>query len=292
MLVTRPLILPPNGVNEGRVIVLVNRPVQTAFASPVVESLSPAVLRRVLEPTTGVVLWRRATRVALHRAALAALAMEPFCRVAEGMPGQATRILLRGLSNAIRPLGEDMALLGRLFATLTGRRSVRLRLEHVVDDSCRQYHVDALRLRLLCTYAGLGTDWIGPAGNKRQMALFQVGGFKGSKIPGHCGPDPAPLSSRRTFAQMSTFAPAALYRRVGRVLMTTANLDLVRRLQSSVPVDFHHYRLLGLRSAWQALFYNDLIICRRSRASGLLGNTVHPGWTFGPGASRRLLPQP
>src|ERR1700694_5568047 len=78
----------------------------------------PSVLLRALEPTTGLALWRRPTRVALHRATLAALTLEPFCLVAEGTPDQAPRNLLRGLPSATRPLGEDMALLGRLFTTL------------------------------------------------------------------------------------------------------------------------------------------------------------------------------
>jgi hypothetical protein len=183
MPVTRPLIPPPRYRNARHTAASVNRPVQNAVASPVVECLSPSVLLRALEPTTGLALWRRPTRVALHRATLAALALEPFCLVAEGTPDQAPRNLLRGLPSAMRPLGEDMALLGRLFTTLTGSNSVRLRLEHVADDACRRHHVDAVRLRLLCTYAGLGTDWIDPAGNNRRMALFQVGVFKGSKFP-------------------------------------------------------------------------------------------------------------
>jgi uncharacterized protein DUF1826 len=103
--------------------------------------------------------------------------------VAEGPPDHAARALPRGMSVVMRPLGMDIMLLGRLFATLTGSSTVRYRLEHVADDACRQHHVDAVRLRLLCTYAGLGAEWIDPDGKSRHMAIFHVGIFKGMKFP-------------------------------------------------------------------------------------------------------------
>jgi hypothetical protein len=36
---------------------------------------------------------------------------------------------------------------------------VRVRLDGVVHDSCRYFHMDAIGLRLLCTYRGAGTQW-------------------------------------------------------------------------------------------------------------------------------------
>jgi hypothetical protein len=138
---------------------------------------------RALEPTTGLALWPRTGRAALRRAAQAAFTLAPFCKVAEGTPNHATRALLQDLPAAMRPLGADIVLLAHLFATVSAETRVRLRLEHVVDDACRQHHVDSVRLRLLCTYAGLGTDWIDPAGQHRRMAVFDVGVFKGSKFP-------------------------------------------------------------------------------------------------------------
>jgi len=159
------------------------RPAFRASTSCVVACLSPGVLLAALEPTTGLALWRRSTRAGLHRAIQAALALAPFCEVADGPPDQAARALLRGMPVAMRPLGADIMLLGRLFTTLTGSLTVRLRLEHVTDDACRKHHVDAVGLRLLCTYAGLGTEWIDPDRKPCRMAVFDVGVFKGSKFP-------------------------------------------------------------------------------------------------------------
>jgi Protein of unknown function (DUF1826) len=159
------------------------RPDFRASTSSVVACLSPGVLLAASERTTGLALWHRSTRVGLHRAVQAVLNQAPFWEVAEGPPDQAARALLRGMPVALRPLGVDIMLLGRLFAILTGSASVRFRLEHVADDACRQHHVDAVRLRLLGTYAGLGMEWIAPDGTHRRMAAFHVGIFKGTKFP-------------------------------------------------------------------------------------------------------------
>ena len=152
-------------------------------AAIVVECLSPSVLLRVREPETGLALWRRPTRVGLHRAIGALVAADRFCLTAEGDPGSASRALMRDLPVAGRALEQDVAILARLFATVTQAAAVRLRLEHVNDNACRRHHVDAVRLRLLCTYAGPGTEWVDAAGENRRMPRFQVGIFKGSAYP-------------------------------------------------------------------------------------------------------------
>ena len=128
-------------------------------------------------------LWRRSARLGLNRAIQAALALPPFCNIAEGPPDQAARALLHDMPSNTHKLGADIAMLGRRFAAVTGDRTMRFRLEHVADDACRQYHVDSVGLRLLCTYAGPGTEWIDPAGRHCRMPVFHVGIFKGAKFP-------------------------------------------------------------------------------------------------------------
>ena len=159
------------------------QPAPANGAAPVSVSLSPKVLLTVLQPTTGLALWHRSARVGMQPAIEAALALAPFCATAEGAPDRAARELVREMPTAMRPLAEDLTLLGRLFATVTSDHTIRFRLEHVADDSCRQHHVDSVGLRLLCTYAGLGTEWIHPAGQLCRMQVFHVGVFKGSTFP-------------------------------------------------------------------------------------------------------------
>jgi hypothetical protein len=70
-----------SGVYQPRTRVSLRGP-----AAIVVECLSPSVLVRVREPGTGLALWRRPTRVGLHRAVGALLATDRFCLTAEGDP--------------------------------------------------------------------------------------------------------------------------------------------------------------------------------------------------------------
>jgi hypothetical protein len=160
------------------------RPVLPHAVRPaMVQCLSAAVLQDVLDPAVGLALWQRHARASLHRSTTALLALPPFSQTAEGCPETAVRALLRPLPFAARPLGADIGLLARLFAILTGESAVRLRLEHVADDACRRHHVDSVRLRLLCTYAGAGTEWLDEAGQTHRMPAMHAGVFKGSAFP-------------------------------------------------------------------------------------------------------------
>jgi Protein of unknown function (DUF1826) len=140
-------------------------------------------LLAALQPTIGLALWRRPPRPVLHRPIATLLGIDPFCRTAEGRPDAATRDLMRTLPVGARLLGEDMLCLGRLFATVTDTPMVRFRLEHVTDNACHKHHVDAVRLRLLCTYAGAGTEWTDETGRSHRMPAFHVGLFKGAAYP-------------------------------------------------------------------------------------------------------------
>lgn len=60
-------------------------------------------------------------------------------------------------------LAQDMAALAFLFARLSGLARVQVRLEAATQESCPLFHVDSVPLRLLCTYAGAGTEWLADA---------------------------------------------------------------------------------------------------------------------------------
>jgi hypothetical protein len=154
-----------------------------ALRPATVQCLSASVLQGALDPAIGLAVWQRPARASLHRSIAALLALPPFSQTAEGCPETAMRALLRTMPFAARPIGVDIGLLARLFAMLTGESAVRLRLEHVADDACRRHHVDSVRLRLLCTYAGPGTEWLGESGQTHRMQTMHVGVFKGSAFP-------------------------------------------------------------------------------------------------------------
>jgi hypothetical protein len=73
-------------------------------------------------------------------------------------------ILLAGAGcppgSALRAFADDVTRLALLFCPWTNASAVHLRLERLEDDGCRKFHTDALSMRLLCTYAGPGTEWV------------------------------------------------------------------------------------------------------------------------------------
>jgi hypothetical protein len=152
-------------------------------APGVLTGFGAGVLSRVHSPEIGLVIWHRFTRLNLQVTAASLRAAAPFTMIAEGPPEIAARLLYRELSMAHWPFYADIRRLGVRFVETTGCTTVRLRLEHVVDDACRRFHVDAVGLRLLCTYSGSGTEWIGADGQIRRMKAMEVAIFKGSSFP-------------------------------------------------------------------------------------------------------------
>lgn len=59
-----------------------------------------------------------------------------------------------------RWLIDDIARLTTLFLMLAPAERARIRLEVIDDDACRYFHVDHVRLRLVTTYRGPGTQWL------------------------------------------------------------------------------------------------------------------------------------
>lgn len=116
----------------------------------------PSVMARINSSDVGLVIWRRFTRLNLLVSASAVLMGQPFTLTITDTPDMATRRLCRDLTLFHWPLYADFRRLAGRFSALTASSVVQMRLEHVIDDACRKFHVDAVGLRLLCTYAGPG----------------------------------------------------------------------------------------------------------------------------------------
>jgi hypothetical protein len=129
----------------------------------------PAVLRRIGEPGVNLCVW---TRPAEARAAAAVRAIlsarSPLkLELAAPTPEQIVAGILESLRrpgttvrDSIRHLANDIVTLSKRFASVAETRHPRVRLTRVEDDCCALFHVDSLPLRLLCTYAGDGTQWL------------------------------------------------------------------------------------------------------------------------------------
>ena len=66
-------------------------------------------------------------------------------------------------SPGLTALGADVAMLGRAYARCAGEPVVDVRLERIEDGSCRAFHRDHVRLRLMTSYAGPGTEYVADA---------------------------------------------------------------------------------------------------------------------------------
>jgi hypothetical protein len=127
-----------------------------------VEDDVPGVLRAALSPGEPLAIWRRSIPAGI-RGELASLAgSAPFAATAEGSPRDATASVIGELfPDAPRALARDILDLATMFADLAGTGgAVRVRLEAITGPACRRWHADAVRLRMLCTYLGEGTEWL------------------------------------------------------------------------------------------------------------------------------------
>jgi len=63
-------------------------------------------------------------------------------------------------SASVESLAADIFDLSRRFAALAEIKHPRVRLTRIEDEGCALFHADTLVLRMLCTYAGPGTQWL------------------------------------------------------------------------------------------------------------------------------------
>ena len=109
-------------------------------------------------------------------------------------------------SEALSNWMADMAMLAQAFVALTDRRSLEARLDTLTRAMCPRFHVDSNGLRLICTYRGIGTEWLAShqvdrsalrrgesdeimlqANRPQRMPPYWVGIMKGSRFPGNAG---------------------------------------------------------------------------------------------------------
>jgi hypothetical protein len=163
----------------------------------------PSVLARVLEDGVDLAVWTRPVPPLLAARASRARARDlPDLRLP--VPAaDADRVLAQALADLpdralAAALAEDAAALVRTAAPLVGRDELSVRLETVTGDACRRFHADRVRLRLIATYRGPGTEWVDedalpPGGDPRdppphavrRLPAGAVGVFKGSLASRH-----------------------------------------------------------------------------------------------------------
>jgi len=125
-----------------------------------ISSSDENVLFEIFRPDVALAIWLR-PQPANWKAGIGPLLQQvPFGAVGRGSPEDALDQIVPELPvPAPAALLSDMLLLGRFFATITQQSEIRANLAGVNDDSCRRFHCDSVRLRLLCTYHGPGTQF-------------------------------------------------------------------------------------------------------------------------------------
>lgn len=127
---------------------------------------SPEDLHAILQPECAAALWRRQPLPAFQNwiAGVRPDAL-PQARVIlrPHLVAEAVSAICNGAGLAVQHmvgvLVDDISALAAVFAEITNAPYLRLRLDVVSNNACKKFHIDALTLRLICTYRGTGTQY-------------------------------------------------------------------------------------------------------------------------------------
>lgn len=130
----------------------------------------PLILHRIGDRGVGLTLWERELPEALPDAVAAwgRGRPEPFDGVLEG-PAFDVGPWLTDMPPDLRAWMErDLRDLATRLALAGSASRLRFFFGPVRDDRCRRFHHDYVQLRLVCTYAGPGTEWVSEAHVNRE----------------------------------------------------------------------------------------------------------------------------
>ncbi|MFJ2678005.1 DUF1826 domain-containing protein [Pseudomonas sivasensis] len=129
---------------------------------------TPLVLSDILEDGVNLALWQR--QLPLHIAEFGALLValnEPLAdSIVIELNSEDAKPNLRGLASSCRDLEgyegfvADVSWLVSAFACLLGAKRIGVRLRLLDKAMCPRFHVDHVPVRLITTYAGIGSQWL------------------------------------------------------------------------------------------------------------------------------------
>lgn len=129
----------------------------------------PEILDEIARPELDLVCWERRLP-ALVDARLDAWAARGPAEFDRVLPADDLDLwpATEGLDELLRGwLVTDLSALVGRFAVLSSAPRIRVFFGAVRTDRCRKFHVDYLRLRMISTYRGLGTEWLPESGVDR-----------------------------------------------------------------------------------------------------------------------------
>jgi len=129
---------------------------------------TPLALSDILEDGVNLALWQR--QLPLHIAEFGALLVALNEPLAESLVielnSEDAEPNLRGLASSYRDLEgyegfiADVSWLVSAFACLLGAKRIGVRLRLLDKAMCPRFHVDHVPVRLITTYAGIGSQWL------------------------------------------------------------------------------------------------------------------------------------
>lgn len=129
---------------------------------------TPLALSDILEDGVNLALWQR--QLPLHIAEFGALLVALNEPLADSMVielnGEDAPPNLQGLASSCRDLEgyegfiADVSWLVSAFACLLGAKRIGVRLRLLDKAMCPRFHVDHVPVRLITTYAGIGSQWL------------------------------------------------------------------------------------------------------------------------------------
>ena len=129
---------------------------------------TPKTLTRILDDDTNLAVWQR--QLPLHISEFAQLLLslnEPLAEsVCLELVSEDAEPDLTGLASGFRDLEgyegfiADLKWLVSAFACLLGAKRIGLRLRVLDKAMCPRFHVDHVPVRLITTYAGVGSQWL------------------------------------------------------------------------------------------------------------------------------------
>jgi hypothetical protein len=174
------------------------------------QALTPKALTRILDDNINLAVWQR--QLPLHISDFGQLLLSLNEPLAESLclelPQEDAEPDLTGLASGFRDLEgyegfvADLKWLVSGFACLLGAKRIGLRLRVLDKAMCPRFHVDHVPVRLITTYAGVGSQWLKegamdrqqlgqanaePHANIQQLSSGDVALLKGEKWHGNEG---------------------------------------------------------------------------------------------------------
>ena len=132
------------------------------------QAATPESLTRILDDDVNLAVWNR--QLPAHIADFSTLLLSLNEPLAESlsleMPDDEAEPNLHGLASRFSDLQgyegfiADLSWLVRAFACLLGAKRIGLRLRVLDKAMCPRFHVDHVPVRLITTYAGIGSQWL------------------------------------------------------------------------------------------------------------------------------------